>query len=147
MDSLQQSLRTNNMKTYTFIIGSTDDFESMEDLMEYMELRAANGWEGTISDNELLEQRNLSWHEFEAPSECDKETVTLIGRGIAFSNDWSMDGTVSFLVEGALDGQGEQEMFDAGATARESMKANVQSEQQQVDPYDSSDFNNDPRHW
>ena len=89
-------------KTYTFIIGSSDDFESIEDLMEYMELREANGWEGTLSDNELLEQHNLSWHEFEAPSECDGHTVTMIGRGIAFSNDWCMDGTYSFMIEGPV---------------------------------------------
>ena len=74
------------MKTYTFIIGSADDFESIEALMEYIAQPVAGGL-------------NCSAHEFEAPEGCDEETVTMIGRGIAFSNDWCMDHTFSFITE------------------------------------------------
>ena len=98
------------MKTYTFIIGSMDDFEGIEDLMDYVE---QEGLAGNL---------NYSVHEFEAPKECDLSTVQLIGYGIAFENDWSMDGTFSFFLEGALDGSSEKEAFDAGTRAREMMK-------------------------
>ena len=41
----------------------------------------------------------------------------MIGRGYAFSQDWTMDDTYSFLIEGTLDGDAEKEMFDAGQQA------------------------------
>ncbi len=41
----------------------------------------------------------------------------MIGRGYAFSQDWTMDETYSFLIEGTLDGDAEKEMFDAGQQA------------------------------
>jgi len=37
--------------------------------------------------------------------------VTMIGRGIAFSNDWCMDDTFSCVVEGQL-----RKTLDVGAT-------------------------------
>ena len=98
------------MKTYTFIIGTTDDFESMDELIEHFEEGG-----GTYIVN-------CASYEFEAPADCDEETVTMIGRGIAFSNDWSMDGTYSCLVDGPLEGDAEKEMFDAGVQAREAKK-------------------------
>ena len=76
------------MKTYTFIIGSADDFDDIDDLIDYFE-------PGGGKDNRQI--GNASAHEFEAPEECDEEVVTMIGRGIAFSNDWCMDNTFSFL--------------------------------------------------
>jgi len=75
------------MRTYTFIIGSADDFEGIEDLRDYVDQRGRSG------------DLNCSLHEFEAPEGCDEETVTMIGRGIAFSNDWCMDHTFSFITE------------------------------------------------
>ena len=81
------------MKTYTFIIGTTDDFKSIDELIEHFEDRSAGGFV----------PGNCSADEFEAPESCDQETVTLIGRGIAFSNDWCMDDTYSCVVEGTLD--------------------------------------------
>jgi len=78
------------MKTYTFVIGSTDDFEAAEDLMDYVEQEGRGG------------NLNYSVHEFEAPEDCNEETVTLIGRGIAFSNDWCMGGAYSFLIHGVI---------------------------------------------
>ena len=80
------------MKTYTFLIGTTDDFESIDELIEH--------FEGSNYPDSIC---NCSAYEFEAPESCDQETVTLIGRGIAFSNDWCMDDTYSCVVEGTLD--------------------------------------------
>ena len=79
------------MKTYTFLIGTTDDFESMDEML--------NHFEGSSYPSSIC---NCSAFEFEAPAECDKDTVTMIGRGIAFSNDWCMDDTFSCIVEGPL---------------------------------------------
>jgi len=113
-------------KTYTFIIGTMDDFESVEDLIDYVESERMGGG------------LNYACHEFEAPEECDEETATLIGRGIAFSDNWSMDDTVSFLVTGPLDGQAESDMFHAGEEATQE-----KSSQQLYDLWDS----NDPKNW
>jgi hypothetical protein len=79
------------MKTFTFVIASADDFESIDELMDYVSQAGRNG------------TANYSCHEFEAPKDCDEETVTMIGRGIAFSNDWCMDHTFSYLVHGTID--------------------------------------------
>ena len=78
------------MKTYTFIIGTMDDFESIDDLINHVD----NG--GGVRDC------SFSAFEYEAPDTCDKETVTLIGRGLAFSSDWCMDDTYSCVVDGPL---------------------------------------------
>ncbi len=70
----------------------------------------------------------------------------MIGRGIAFSNDWAMDDTFSCVIEGSLDGPAEQDMFEAGATAREKSKEQSRSETQNVDPFEP--FNSsDPINW
>ena len=95
------------MKTYTFIIGTTDDFESIDELIEHFE---ESNYPSSIC--------NCSSYEFEAPADCDEETVTMIGRGIAFSNDWCMDDTLSCLINGALDGSTEKDMFNQGVEAR-----------------------------
>ena len=80
------------MKTYTFLIGTTDDFESMDELIQHF---GDSNYPSSIC--------NCASYEFEAPESCDQETTTLIGRGIAFSNDWCMDDTYSCVVEGTLD--------------------------------------------
>ena len=122
------------MKTYTFLIGTTDDFESLDELIGYVEENHDKGFQ------------NYSLFEFEAPESCDQETVTMIGRGIAFSNDWAMDDTFSCVIEGTLDGAAEQDMFEAGAAAREKLNEQNRSETQRVDPYEP--FNsNDPINW
>lgn len=84
------------MKVYTFVIGSMDDFEGIEDLMDYVE---QEGFEGSL---------NYSVFEFECPDKCSEGIVGSIGRGIAFSNGWSMDDTFSFLVHGSIEEEGAQ---------------------------------------
>ena len=94
------------MKVYTFVIGSADDFDHIGDLDDYVEKYGFSG------------SRNYSVFEFDCPADCSRELVTMIGRGYAFSNDWSMDDTYSFLIEGTLDVDAEKEMFDVGQQAR-----------------------------
>ena len=79
------------MKTYTFLIGTTDDFESMDEML--------NHFEGSSYPSSIC---NCSAFEFEVAVDVDLDTVTMIGRGIAFSNDWCMDDTFSCIVEGPL---------------------------------------------
>ena len=80
------------MRTFIYVIGSTDDFESMEALEE-------------AYNNMALGERNASVFRFQVPdvgtdSLTVRDIATYIGRGLAFSNDWGMDGTVSTLLEG-----------------------------------------------
>jgi len=77
------------LSTYTFIIGTMDDFDSVEDLIDYVEVNGPTG------------DRNYSVFEFDT-TDLPEDTLTLIGRGIAFSNDWCMDDTYSFLVKGPV---------------------------------------------
>ena len=45
---------------------------------------------------------NYSAFEFETDASRE-EDITMIGRGYAFSNDWCMDHTFSFMIRGELD--------------------------------------------
>jgi hypothetical protein len=56
--------------TYTFIIGTMDDFDSVDDLIDYVEINAHTG------------DRNYSVFEFDEPADLPEDTLTLIGRGI-----------------------------------------------------------------
>ena len=73
---------------FVFVIGSTDDFESVNDLHIAAEARALGG---TVD-------LNFSCHPFSVPSALDEETINLIGRGLAFSNGWCEDDTISFVM-------------------------------------------------
>jgi len=79
------------MRKFTYIIGSMDDFES------YDALEAAYR-NGTIGDY------NASVFTFDVPdvgtdSLTVRDIATYIGRGLAFSSDWCMDGTFGDLLE------------------------------------------------
>ena len=79
------------MRKFTFIIGSTDDFETLEDLRNTY-------FNGGVTE------RNMSVFTFDVPevgtnSLTVRDIATYIGRGLAFSNDWCMDGTLSCLLE------------------------------------------------
>ena len=91
------------MKTYTFLIGTADDFESMDELIEHFE----EGGGTHIC--------NCAAYVFEAPESCNQDTVTMIGRGIAFSNDWCMDDTYSCVIDGLVHGQ-QTTTLDVGST-------------------------------
>jgi hypothetical protein len=76
------------MNKWKFIIGSVDDFDSQESL-----IRAA-----TVSPIDVAS--NYSVFEYALPPLTEPVTVLMYGRGLAFSSDWIMDGTVSALVVG-----------------------------------------------
>ncbi len=78
------------MNTFTFIIGSTDDFDSIDNLVDHFEVDGSS-----IT-------KHCSSFEFDAPTGVHEDVVTMIGRGMAFSEGWSMDGSVSFVVNGVV---------------------------------------------
>ena len=79
-----------NISTWAFIIGSADDFESLDELLDYVEAHGHTG------------NRNYSVFEFDTPDELDLDSVTMIGRGYAFSADWCMDHTFSACIYGQI---------------------------------------------
>ena len=81
------------MRKFIYLIGSTDDFESLEDLKNTY----FNG--GPY-------RRNMSVFEVELSEACRvsgydslPEIATMIGRAEAFTNNWCEDGTLSTLLE------------------------------------------------
>jgi len=97
------------VKTYTFLIGTHDDFETLDELLNWFEngTVSANGW-GAVGRT----TPNASAFEFEAPAGLDRDLLVYIGRGIAFSNDWCMDDTFSTMIEGSLDKTESGQMSD-----------------------------------
>jgi hypothetical protein len=72
------------MASYRFIIGSMDDFQSVDELIE-----AADSGES---------QGNMSIFEYELESDLNQVAV-MYGRGLAFSSHWCMEHTLSFCHE------------------------------------------------
>ena len=81
------------MRHFIYLIGTTDDFESLEDLQNTY-------FNGGVTD------RNMSVYPVSL-SEATKvqgydtlqEVATKIGRGEAMTNDWCLDDTLSILLE------------------------------------------------
>ena len=128
-------------KTYTFIIGTTDDFEGLDHLIDHYDQEGVTG------------SGNYQVIEFEAPEGADEETVTMIGRGHAFSSDWSMDGTYSFLHEGSVPTDSEEWFVHQGEKAKDELASTggwrQRTEQQDVNPYETvEDWDpSDPTNW
>ena len=77
------------MRKFIFLIGSTDDFVSLEELTNvYFDL-----------GERIRNSGNASFFEFEVPAHLDRGFALLIGRGLAFTNGWCMDDTLSTLLE------------------------------------------------
>ena len=79
------------MRKFIFLIGSTDDFKSLEDLQNTY-------FNGNFSDY------NASVYTFDVPdvgtnSLTVSQIAMYVGWGFAFSNDWCMEGTFSTLLE------------------------------------------------
>ena len=81
------------MRKFIFLIGSEDDFESLEDLKNTY-----------FNGNNTY--RNMSVFEVELSEACRvsgydslPEIATLIGRAEAFTHNWCEDGTLSTLLE------------------------------------------------
>jgi hypothetical protein len=79
------------MRTFIFLIGSTDEFESIEHL------------EAAYNAGDLG-FRMATVHRFQLRADCGTDVftvryiATLIGRGLAFES-WTMDDTFSTLIE------------------------------------------------
>ena len=85
------------MRNFIYLIGTMDDFESIEDLKEEY-LKDPSGSEP--------DRRNMSIYpvsldeSFRVKGYTDLEDLaTIIARGEAMTNDWCLDGTVSVLLE------------------------------------------------
>ena len=81
------------MRMFIYLIGSTDDFESLEDLKNTY-----------FNGNDTY--RNMSVFEVELSEACRvsgydslPEIATLIGRGEAMAEGWCLDDTLSTLLE------------------------------------------------
>ena len=81
------------MRTFIFLIGSTDDFESLEDLKNTY-----------FNGNDTY--RNMSVFPVSLSEVCQvagydtlEEIATLIGRGEAMTESWCLDDTLSCLLE------------------------------------------------
>ena len=81
------------MNTYTYIIGTMEDFDSLDALINWFE--ADKKHEGSV-------WRNAQSFEFDAPAGCDEDTIMMIGRGMAFSENWCLDDTVSCFIKGTV---------------------------------------------
>jgi hypothetical protein len=80
------------MRHFIYLIGTSDDFESLEDL------------KNTYFNGDT--DRNMSAFPVNLSEVCQvegydtlTEIATMIGRGEAMSSDWCLDGTLSCLVE------------------------------------------------
>lgn len=73
------------MTTYSFIIGSGYDFETQDDLFQYFRDGAGG--------------LNASRFDYELSDNTSQETILMVGRGHAFSNDWCMDDTISMVCQ------------------------------------------------
>lgn len=83
------------MRKFIFLIGTMDDFESIEDLKACY-----------FSGDHNFSDYNASVFPVEISEACRvagydtiEEIATMIGRAKAFSNDWCMDDTLSCLLE------------------------------------------------
>lgn len=81
------------MRKFIYLIGTVDDFDGIEDLQNTY-------FNGGVTD------RNMSVIPVELDPACRvsgldtiEDVAILIARGIAFTNDWCMDGTFSTLLE------------------------------------------------
>jgi hypothetical protein len=81
------------MRHFIYLIGSTDDFESLEDLKNTY-----------FNGNDTY--RNMSVFPVSLSEVCQvegygvlEEIATMIGRGEAMSSGWTLDDTVSCLLE------------------------------------------------
>jgi hypothetical protein len=80
------------MKHFIYLIGTMDDFESLEDL------------QNTYFNGDT--DRNMSAFPVSLDEGCKvqgydtlQEIATMIGRGEAMTSDWCLDGTLSCILE------------------------------------------------
>ena len=72
------------MKRYTAFIALTDNF---------------NGTAEELVDEWQKEHPHVYHIDFEVPDETSNRLITLIARGLFWEDQWTMDGTISTVVE------------------------------------------------
>jgi hypothetical protein len=78
------------MIKWAFVIGSMDDFSSIEALSDAYDKGTALDYNASVFHFELPAGRVGDFWE--------ADLATLVGYGMAFENDWCADGTLSFVV-------------------------------------------------
>ena len=85
------------MKNFIYLIGASDDFESIDDLKEYyyndpdmtdVGARCMSVFPISLSEGCVVQGYNSI-----------EEIATIIGRGEAFYHDWTTDDTISVLLD------------------------------------------------
>lgn len=82
--------------SYVFLIGALSDFESAEELRNlYLggELKAGCGRNFAVYEFSLPEVPGLLGGTYQG-----RDIAALVGRGLAFTEDWCREGTISFLL-------------------------------------------------
>jgi hypothetical protein len=91
------------MRNFTYIIGSADDFESVQDLVQVYRVdpRGARG-----RRNMSIYPVSLSEGTTAAGYHSLEEIATILARGEAMTDGWCLDDTVSALLEGEYPSEG-----------------------------------------
>ena len=98
------------MRNFVFLIADGTMFESPDDLAQAMQDIIANyaDWYGVGPENDFIDKalatKGISAYRFTMPgldagADVRATLAVLIGRGIAFSNQWAADGSVSTVME------------------------------------------------
>jgi len=81
------------MRNFVYIIGTCDDFESIEDLQNTYFNGAETPRNMSVYPVSLSEATKVQGYD------TLQEVATMIGRGEAMTNDWCLDDTLSILLE------------------------------------------------
>lgn len=88
------------MRNFVYVIGSMDDFESLDALRTYFAKSEDPDFEGGgVYPNYSVYGVTLSEATQVAGYKSLEEIATMIGRGEAMTDGWCLDDTVSFILE------------------------------------------------
>ena len=87
------------MRNFVYVIGSTDDFESLAALRTHFENLGAEEDDGGVYPNYSVYEVSLSEGTQATGYKSLAEIATMIGRGEAMSDGWCLDDTFSFIQE------------------------------------------------
>lgn len=87
------------MRNFVYVIGSTDDFSSLEELRTYFAKLEDPDCDGGVYPNFSTYDVSLSEKTVASGYKSLEEVATMIGRGEAMTDGWCLDDTVSFILE------------------------------------------------
>ena len=87
------------MRNFTYVIGTTDDFESLEALRTYFANHGSDTDDGGVYPNYSGFDVTLSEATQVTGYSNLAEVATMLGRGEAMSVGWCLDETFSFIQE------------------------------------------------